>query len=280
MNLLGAQVIKLSDEEFKLFRDMVYEYSGILFQDHKRYIIENRLSKRLKQLNFSTFKDYYYFLKYDRKRDDELVEVMNLLTINETYFFREPGQLRHMIQVGIPEVLKTKTDRTLRIWSAACSTGEEPYSMSILIKESGVLPAGYKLEIVGTDLSANAVEKAREAKYRKISFRSTDAKYMRHFVSQGLEYQVNSDIRLPVRIERANLLNPLDMSRYKNIDIIFCRNVLIYFDKESKQKVIDSFQKALQPKGYLYIGHSETLYGISEAFRMSNFGEGVVYTKK
>lgn len=280
MNLPGAQVIKLSDEEFKLFRDIVYEYSGILFQDHKRYIIENRLSKRLKQLNFSSFKDYYYFLKYDRKRDDELVEVMNLLTINETYFFREPGQLRHMVQVAIPEVLKTKTDRTLRIWSAACSTGEEPYSMSILIKETGVLPVGYKLEIVGTDLSVNAVEKGREGKYRKISFRSTDPKYMRYFVQQGLEYQVNSDVRLPVRIERANLLNPIDMARYKNIDIIFCRNVLIYFDKESKQKVIESFQKALQPKGYLYIGHSETLYGISDAFRMSNFGEGVVYTKK
>lgn len=280
MSLISSQVIKLSNEEFKLFRDMVYEYSGIMFQDHKRYIIENRLSKRLKQLNFSSFKDYYYFLKYDRKRDAELVEVMNLLTINETYFFREFGQLNHMVSTALPEILARKTDRTLRIWSAACSTGEEPYSISMLIKDSGALPSGYRLEIVATDISQNAVDIARSGLYRKISFRSTDTRYMKYFSPQGSEYRVRPEIKAPVRIERANLLNAMDMNRYRNMDVIFCRNVLIYFDKESKKKVLNSFERALNPGGYLYIGHSETLYGITDAFRMKNFGEGIVYMKK
>ncbi|UCZ57399.1 protein-glutamate O-methyltransferase CheR [Desulfurispirillum indicum] len=280
MSILTAQVIKLTDEEYKLIRDMVYEYCGIYFQEHKKYIIENRLSRRLKQLNFTSFKDYYYFLKYDRKKDEELVEIMNLLTINETYFFRELGQLKHMISVAIPELVKSKSDRVLRIWSAACSTGEEPYSISILLKDSGVLPAGYRVEIYGTDLSQDAVAKAKAAKYRKISFRSTEPQYMKYFREQDAEFTVNEDVRLPVKIDRGNLLLPADTGRYRNMDIVFCRNVLIYFDKESKRKVIENLANALQPQGYLYIGHSETLFGISDAFRMNNFGEGIVYTKK
>ncbi|ADU65479.1 Protein-glutamate O-methyltransferase [Desulfurispirillum indicum S5] len=280
MSILTAQVIKLTDEEYKLIRDMVYEYCGIYFQEHKKYIIENRLSRRLKQLNFTSFKDYYYFLKYDRKKDEELVEIMNLLTINETYFFRELGQLKHMISVAIPELVKSKSDRVLRIWSAACSTGEEPYSISILLKDSGVLPAGYRVEIYGTDLSQDAVAKAKAAKYRKISFRSTEPQYMKYFREQDAEFTVNADVRLPVKIDRGNLLLPADTGRYRNMDIVFCRNVLIYFDKESKRKVIENLANALQPQGYLYIGHSETLFGISDAFRMNNFGEGIVYMKK
>ncbi|MBB5021736.1 CheR family methyltransferase [Desulfurispira natronophila] len=280
MSVMTPQVIKLTDEEYKLFRDMVYEYSGIFFQEHKKYIIENRLSRRLKQLNFTAFKDYYYYLKYDRKKDEELVELMNLLTINETYFFREPGQLKHMINTAIPQLLKTKTDRVLRIWSAACSTGEEPYSISILIKESGVLPAGYRVEIFGTDLSMDAVNKGKSARYRKISFRSTDPRYMKYFKGDGTDFTVNADVRMPVKLDRGNLLLSSDTGRYRNMDIIFCRNVLIYFDKESKKRVIGNLSRSLQPQGFLYIGHSETLFGISDEFRMNNFGEGIVYTKK
>lgn len=274
--------IRMTDEEFPLLRDLIYSYSGLFFSEDNRYLLERRLSPRLAHRQLSTFHEYYYYLKYDISREQELSDIMDILTTNETYFFRESFQLKAFSDEIIPELIKVKAkhcEKTIRIWSAGCSTGEEPYTIAMLLLEKPEL-AGWKIEIIGTDISQRVLHHARKGVYGNTSFRVTEPHYKsRYFIDQDGGFRVGDRIREFVTFSRLNLY---DSSKYLflgKIDIIFCRNVIIYFDMLAKKRVIENFYNTLNPGGFLLLGHSESLMNITTAFRLRHFKNDMVYEK-
>ncbi|MDR0454514.1 MAG: protein-glutamate O-methyltransferase CheR [Deferribacteraceae bacterium] len=271
--------IKIGDSEFLELRDIIYKQSAIVFVENKKYLLENRLSKRIQELNFSSFKDYIYYLKYDINCRKELDLMINLVTINETYFLRERPQLDHVVKVALPEII-AKGKKSIRIWSAACSTGEEPYSIAILIKEAG-LQSKASIEIVGTDINSEVVEFARTGEYRSMSFRGAPNHFVpTYFKQDNVIYKLNDDIKHMVKFNVGNLTTLGIGTLMGKFDIIFCRNVLIYFDMDGKKKVIDMFYNTLNSPGYLYLGHSESVNKLSTSYTVNVFGGGIVHLKQ
>lgn len=277
--MIGAGIIKINETEFVELADLIYKHSGITFTQNKKYLIENRLSKRLNELNFNCFKDYIYYLKYDIKKRDELVVLLNQVTINETYFLRERAQIDHMIKTAIPAQM-AKGKKQFKIWSAACSTGEEPYSIALLLNEAGLLKRA-RFDIMAADINTEVIETAKKAEYRTVSFRGVPPTITnKYFDKDGFIHKLKPEIKSKVRFMQGNLQDSLIGSRAGRSDFIFCRNVLIYFDVDAKKKVIEMFHKTLNTPGILYLGHSETLSKISDKFQMNNFGNGIAYLKE
>jgi chemotaxis protein methyltransferase CheR len=280
--LSQIKVHPMDDKEFQQFRDLIYNHSGISFTEDSKYLLENRLDKRLSTLNLSGYRDYYHYIKYGPKRDQEMMEVMNLLTTNETYFFRESFQLKAFTDEIIPEVVKnrdTQNGRTLRIWSAGCSSGEEPYSIAMLILEHPLLH-GWNVEIIGTDISQRVLQQARHGVYSKSAFRSTDDYYIkRYFTEQPDGYRINDQVRQLVTISHLNMYDTDRIILLGRMDLIFCRNVIIYFDNSARKKVVSAFHGALRDGGFLLLGHSESLMNISTQFLLRHFRNDMIYQK-
>lgn len=272
----------MSDDEFSLLRDCIYDHCGIYFESDSKYILEKRLSRRLTDLNLLSYYDYYHYLKYNRNKDQELMDIMDVLTTNETYFFRESFQLKAFTDEIIPELVKMKSahgSRSLRIWSAGCSTGEEPYTIAMLL--SGIPELrGWNIEIIGTDISQRVLQHARRAVYGKASFRTTEDQYLqRFFVPQEDGYRINDSIRKLVTISHLNLFDTGRMIMLGKMDIIFCRNVIIYFDRAAKKRVVESFHNALYDGGFLLLGHSESLMNVTTLFTLRHFKNDMIYQK-
>jgi chemotaxis protein methyltransferase CheR len=274
--------VMMSEEEFRLLRDIIYSHCGLFFDSDTKYLLEKRLSRRLQLYQLQTFKDYHYFLKYDRKKDQELSDLMDVLTTNETYFFREAFQLKALTDEILPELKAAKEqkgDKTLRIWSAGCSTGEEPYTIAMLIMEMGGFH-GWRVEIVGTDISNRVLQHSRKAVYGKSSFRTTEERYVRRFFHEQEDgFRVNDEVRELVTISHLNLFDQNRLALLGKMDVVFCRNVIIYFDQTAKKKVVDTFYRMLHEGGYLLLGHSESLMNISTAFTLRHLKNDMVYQK-
>lgn len=273
-----SQSIQMNDMEFVELKDIIYNNSGILFTENKKYLLENRLSKRVQELNFTTFKEYIYYLKYDVRKRMEMDTMINLVTINETYFMRERGQLDYLISGIIPEFLSAGK-RNIRIWSVPCSTGEEPYSIAILLKEADVFTK-MNVTILATDINSDVVAIAKRGEYHNSSFRGVSPDFYKNFDQEGQSYIIKEDIKRRIMFNVGNLMSPAISALIGKIDVIFCRNVLIYFDMDGKKKVIQMFHKVMNVPGYLCLGHSETMNRLSEDFTMKNFGTGILYMKK
>jgi chemotaxis protein methyltransferase CheR len=274
--------IPMSSEEFRLLRDLVYQYCGLHFTEESKYLLEKRLAKRLLHHRLKNFKDYYYLLRYNANKELEMVELINLLTTNETYFFREDFQLKTFAEEILPE-LKTRKlaagDRRIRIWSAGCSTGEEPYTLAMLILDRPELK-DWQIDIIGTDISQRVLQIARKGVYGESSFRSTPAAYKeRYFHPYEGKHRIDDAVKKLVTISHLNLFDAPRVSLLGKMDIIFCRNVIIYFDLAAKKRVIESFQQRLRPEGFLLLGHSESLMNISTAFQLRHFTHDMVYQK-
>ena len=273
--------IPLSEDVFRLLRDIIREYCGLYFDDDSRYLVEKRLSRRVRMRHLDNFRDYYRFILYDRNSRDELTEIMDVLTVNETYFFREQNQLRAFSEEILEELKeKNKAKRTLRIWSAGCSTGEEPYTIAMLINEKESF-AGWDIEIHGSDINQRVLQVARRGIYRKNSFRTTEFYYKsRYFVEEEEgAYKISDSIKKLVTFSYLNLLDPYKTRFLGKMDVILCRNVLIYFDGVSRKKVIDNFYDRLVDDGYLLLGHAESLMNISTAFALKHLRNDMVYRK-
>ena len=272
----------MSDDEFRLLRDCIYGHCGIFFDSNSKYILEKRLSHRLADLNLPTFNDYYHYLKYNRNKDQELIDIMDVLTTNETYFFRESFQLRAFTDEIITELIKFKSarnDRSLRIWSAGCSTGEEPYTIAMLLSDIPQL-RDWNIEIIGTDISRKVLQHARRAVYGKSSFRATEEMQLQLFFNQQDDgYKVKDSIREQVTIRHLNLFDTNSMILLGKMDIVFCRNVIIYFDHAAKKHVIESFYNSLYDGGFLLLGHSESLMNLTTLFTLRHFKNDMVYQK-
>jgi chemotaxis protein methyltransferase CheR len=272
----------MSDEEFFLLRDCVYSHCGIFFDNDSKYLLEKRLARRLTALNLPSFRDYYHYLKYNRKKDQELMDIMDILTTNETYFFRESFQLKAFTEEVIPELIQCKSatgNRSLRIWSAGCSTGEEAYTIAMLLHGTMDL-RGWKIEIIGTDISQRVLQHARRAVYGKSAFRATDERYVkRFFIEQDDGLKVCDEIRDLVTISHLNLFDVNRMVMLGKMDLIFCRNVIIYFDLAAKKRVIESFFTTLYEGGFLLLGHSESLMNVTTQFTLRHFKNDMIYQK-
>lgn len=276
------QIEPLSDDVFRLLRDLVHDYCGIYFDDGSKFLLQRRLNRRLEQRQLRNFEEYYHFLRYDRKRDEELSVLVDNLTTNETYFFRESSQLRAFSLEILPELRERLAGRRrLRIWSAGCSTGEEPYTIAILLLESGDWWRDWEVEILGSDINQRVLHTARKGVYKKNSHRATSPDMLaKYFIEEGKgDYRVIDRVKELVSFSYVNLLDPFKTSLIGDLDIIFCRNVIIYFDKDAKRKVTDSFFDKLRDGGYLLLGHSESLINISNAFVLRTLMHDMVYQK-
>jgi chemotaxis protein methyltransferase CheR len=274
--------ITMSDEEFRLIRDIIYSHCGLFFDNDTKYLLEKRLSRRVQLFNLQCFKEYYHFLKYDRKKDQELSDLMDILTTNETYFFREAFQLKALTDEILPELKLQKEqrgERSLRIWSAGCSTGEEPYTIAMLIMEMDCF-RDWRVEVIGTDISHRVLQQSRKAVYGKSSFRTTEERYVkRFFQEQEGGFRVNDEVRELVTISHLNLFDQNRLALLGKMDVIFCRNVIIYFDQAAKKRIIETFYRMLREGGYLLLGHSESLMNISTAFALKHLKNDMVYQK-
>lgn len=274
--------LQMTEEEFRLVRDLVYSYCGLFFDNDAKYLLEKRLSRRLAPHNLTTFRDYYHLLKYSRDKEQEMSELMDILTTNETYFFREAFQLRAFSDEIIPEIRaikEKKGDRSLRIWSAGCSTGEEPYTIAMLLLDMGCFK-DWRIEIIGTDISHRVLQQARKATYGNSSFRSTDETHIkRYFQEQNGGYRIADRVRELVTISHLNLSDQIRIALLGKMDVVFCRNVIIYFDQMAKKRVMEAFHRSLNDGGYLLLGHSESLMNITTAFTLKHLKNDMVYQK-
>lgn len=265
-------------------RDLVYQVAGIFQPDNKLRLLEDRCQKRMQALRVTSLHDYYECLTTKPIRQVELVSLLNEITIGETCFFRNQPQLDALCNVVFPRVLEAKGNtplRHLRLWSAGCSTGEEPYTLSMLMMEeqAGRL-AGWTFEILATDLNERSVAHAKQSTYGNYSTRNLTPYFrQKYFTPSGEDLNVKSEVKTHVSISRLNLLDDVRMAFLKGFDIIMCCNVLIYFDVLSKRRVIQHFYNNLLPHGYLLLGHSESLYGVSEDFRLVHLPSATAYVK-
>jgi len=277
----GQNEVKLQPEEFRLLRDLISGYCGLYFEESSLYFLERRLQNRLAEKQLSTFLDYYYLLLYGPEKDAELGKVVDVLTTNETYFFREPNQLKTFAEEIVPEVAERKKNRrSLRIWSAGCSTGEEAYTLAMLALESNALRE-WKVEIFASDISQRVLQTARKGVYTTSSFRSTDPYYITryfHRVDSNLS-QIDGEVKKLVSFGHLNLLQPEQWTILALFDIILCRNVMIYFNLESKKKMVENFHRKLDEGGFLLLGHAESLMNVSTAFILRHFRHDMVYQR-
>lgn len=273
----------MNDEEFLLLRDFVYQYCGLHFSQESRYLLEKRLGKRLQAHRLKSFKDYYYFLRYNQKKDQELAEVVNALTTNETYFFREEYQLKTFVGEIIPEIKARKEregSRKIRIWSAGCSSGEEPYTLAMLLGERHDL-MNWEIDIIGTDISQRVLNIARNGVYGQPSFRTTGSEYLQKYFTPTNDgkFRIDDKAKSLVTINYLNLFDRSRVALLGHVDAIFCRNVIIYFDLAAKKRVIESFYERLVPEGFLLLGHSESLMNLSTSFVLRHFANDMVYQR-
>ncbi len=280
-----SKELKITNEEFTQLRDYIYEQCGIYIAETRKYLVENRLSNRLKELNLKSFGEYYYYLRFDVNRRAEMPKLFEVITTNETSFYRNPPQL----QVFQEKVLKAELDklraartRKLRIWSAGCSTGEEPYTLAMILHEvlKTELPT-WDIKITANDLSEAVLASARKGVYTDYALRTTPPDIIaRYFKKEGANYQVESKLKHLISFGPVNLSDKMMLRRVERSHIIFCRNVIIYFDDEMKRQVIESFYDNLLPGGCLLIGHSESLHNISRAFKPEHHVGTIVYRKE
>jgi chemotaxis protein methyltransferase CheR len=275
------KLIHLPEDVFRLLRDLIAEYCGIFFEDDSRYLLERKLNRRVKVNGLDNFRDYFRFLLYDKRKDDELSNVVDVLTVNETYFFRELNQLKAFSGEICQELKALKPDaRKIRIWSAGCASGEEPYTIAMLVLERAPLFKGWEVEILGSDINRRVLQTARNGVYRKNSFRATDDYYLnKYFMKEGDSYRIKDEVKRLVNFNCLNLLDPCKAHLVGMMDIIFCRNVLMYFHHNAKKRVVDNFHGRLSDGGYLLLGHAESLINVSTAFSLKHLRNDMVYQK-
>ncbi len=274
---------RMNPIQFRLLRDFIYRQCGLWFDDSQMNFFKNRLVDRLKALDITSFNKYYYYILYDKNRDEEFLNIIDILTTNETYFFREKSQLKAFSEEILPLIRQDSRGTEspeLKIWSAGCSTGEEAYTVAMLILETKQFP-GWDIDILATDISPRVLSIGRKGIYSKSSFRSCEPYYIdKYFTKDEFGYRIKDSVRRYVDFARLNLLDKNRLNLIRNMDVIFCRNVIIYFDLEAKKKVIESLYDCLKPNGFLLLGHSESLASISTKFELRHFQYDMVYQKK
>ena len=282
-----GDAVTLKPDEFRLLRDLFATRTGLHFGPEARFTLERRLRERLTILKLPSFAEYHHYLRFGTQADSEWDEALDLLTTNETYFFREERQLRAFQNEILPMLQKlARPRRRLAVWSAGCSTGEEAYTIGVLIHASNLFPrdpqgdSRWDVRVYGSDIARRCVAAARRGVYSESSFRTTPPDLRRAFFQQRADgWHVSDTIRSLCHFGQMNLLDD-DRSRvFGKADAIFCRNVLIYFDARARKTAIEVLYDRLNPGGVLLLGHSESLLNVSTAFELLHLRDDLVYRK-
>ena len=270
----------ISDEDFLKFKEFFYRRTGIDFETSKRYFVDKRLVGRIEATHTDTFRSYFTFLRFQAS-GEELQQLTNVMTVNETYFLREEYQFRCLVDSILPEIAGRKAGaEKIRIWCIPSSTGEEPYSIAMYLLEHWPGINQWDVEIISSDIDTSVLRRARAGRYSERSIKKLPAHWLRkYFTSVGDDYQLCDDLREAVEFTRVNLSEAADTVKYRNFDVIFCRNLLIYFDDVSRKAATDTFYEALNPGGYICLGHSESMSRTSSLFKVVKFPDAIVYRK-
>ena len=276
--------MELTFDEFVLTAELIYSRTGMRFEEKKNYFLSKRVLQRIQELDIRNFSEYIRLLKYGDNNQNEFQKLINLCTTNETYFFRDFPQLTSFGEFCLKEVCTRKAEKgenTLKIWSAGCSTGEEPYTLAIIISEILHNTSNWNIKIVATDVDQNVLAKARSGVYFNTRMNEVpDEYYDKYFILNGDKLTIAPKIKSMITFEHLNLLEKDKMRNKRGFDFIFCRNVLIYFDDKSRRKVIDDFYLSLESGGYIFLGSSESLSRITTAFTLKKAGSQLLYYKE
>jgi chemotaxis protein methyltransferase CheR len=279
----GDHDAELGEEEFRLLRDLIHEQFGLYFDEGQRGSLRMRLARRLSLLGLDSFEEYHHYLRFAPQRVEELARMVSHLTNNETYFFREVPQLKVFADHVLKSIKERKgrlAERSLRLLSAGCSTGEEALTLASLVYDSGQFFWGWDVRVVGLDVDGEALEKARRGVYHRNSLRAvTPEQLERHFVPDGTGVRVKEGVRRLVSFRGGNLLDPASYADLAPLDAVFCRNVLIYFSESAVRRAVQSFYDSLGPGGFLLLGHAESLSRITDAFVPIRFQGAVLYQR-
>jgi chemotaxis protein methyltransferase CheR len=260
-----------------LLRDLVQEHTGMFFDNDKSDFLLDKLSPLVIDRGFQSFLDYYYLLKYDDPSETEWRQVMDAISVQETFFWREMDQIRALVDVLVPEWEQHRNGRPLRIWSAACATGEEPFTIAMALSEAGWFER-VPIEIVGTDASVSALQRAKEGLFRDRAFRNLPLSLRnKYFSKDGNGWRIDPRLQSRVRWDLANLVNKDEIAGFAESPFIFCRNVFIYFSNDMIRRVVKTFADHIRGPAYLFVGVSESLLKVSNDFELLNVGEAFVY---
>jgi chemotaxis protein methyltransferase CheR len=276
-----SEILGLPRGTETLLTELIHERTGIFFDSANVDIMMDKLSPLVVRRGFSSFLDYYYLLKYDENSPEEWRNVMNAISVGETYFWREFDQVRALVQTIVPGWFAAHPGGTLRIWSAACASGEEPLTIAIALHEAGWFDRA-AIEIYGSDASSVAIEKAKKGNYRERSFRNLSSeRRSKYFCPDSpTAWHIRPELLSRVRFSVANLMNEAEIATLASADVIFCRNVFIYFSKTAISKTVRSFSKFMHSPGYLFIGTSESLLRLTSDFALEDVDDAFVYIKE
>lgn len=266
----------LTDAEFDMFRKLIYDESGITFSATNRSILDSRLKEKLREKQLDSIEEYYRLVTSNK---EELKVMLDSVTTNLTRFFRNQPHFDALVNYVIPHVIENKKktgDTTIKIWSAGCSTGEEPYTIAMILAD--VLPPPYKFQITASDISLKCLMVGQAGFYPEARISGIPEKYLERFFTKNDQgYQVKQELMDTIKFDYHNLKND---SGARNLDIVFCRNVLIYFDEPAQKNVIDRFWNSMAPHSYLFIGHSESLFGMETKFEFLKTDWACLYQKQ
>jgi chemotaxis protein methyltransferase CheR len=272
----SKQTTELNNTEFKELQDYIYQKSGMFFPLSRKHYIQQKIFKRMQSLRYDNFNDYLHVLKNELIRT-EIIHLFNEITVNETFFFRDLPQLEVLEKHIFPEAVQ-KGKRSVNVLSAGCSSGEEAYTISIILREK--FPQ-LSFNILGIDISDLVVAKARRAEYTEYAIRFLPKEYLRkYFIQLNGSFKFQDQFKSNLQFQKYNLMELDTVPINATFDVIFCRYVLIYFDKDSKQKVVTNFYNKMVPGSYLILGNSESLFSISNDFKMLHFPSAIIYNRK
>jgi len=268
----------LTDDEFRLFSHLIYNESGITIKDTKREFLQARLQKRLQVNRLNSYYRYYKFVTDKMQGQRELLDLVDSLTINETSFFRNKPQFDLFTSIVIPELKQRKAhQKKIRCWSAGCSKGQEAYSIAMSVLDALESPETWDIMILASDISLRVLDSAQKGVYSENEIETVHPEYQKEFFDKvNSHYQIKPNVKKLVVFDFHNLKHENGVT---GLDVIFCRNVMIYFDRDEQKRLVDKFHKSLSDGGYLFLGHSESLQGLSDKFKFMYHNKGAVYKK-
>lgn len=270
----------ISTDDFQRFREYFYRKTGIQFEPSKRYFVDKRLVERIQATGCTGFRDYFAMLRFEAA-GREWQQLVNDMTVNETYFMREDYQFECLVSAMLPEIVKNKPrGEPLKIWVMPSSSGEEAYTVAMFLLERWPQLAHRDVEIVSSDIDTRILKQAQEGLYGKRAIQHVPALWLqKYFTREGENWRISRDLRDAVAFTRVNLNDPGEVAAYRDYDVVFCRNLLIYFDDISRRQAAGSFFDVLRPGGFICLGHSESMSRISSLFKIRKFPQAIVYQK-
>ncbi len=265
--LLNNREFEFSAKDFKYISDVIADRTGIVLSEAKHDMVYSRLARRLRQLKLTEFSQYLSLIKSGD--ENEILEFTNAITTNLTSFFREKHHFEYLRNKVLPELKRTKTDRRIRVWSAGCSSGEEPYSIAMTIRDVFPRLDGWDIKILATDLDTNMVQRASDGIYTEERVAGLDKAHSKKWVSRGKgehegQIRMSKELRDMITFKQLNLMD--DWPIRGPFDFMFCRNVVIYFNKETQRELFDRYANLVDEQGHLFIGHSESLHKVCQRF--------------